>query len=169
MTNCSTRTGFRTPCQVKVFALLVTRQSESWPESEQRIAQWVEPGKAASLVHEQGLKTLITAFAKRIAPASAKAIDNLTVARCPAVVGGPSAGLSRPRPPNSRRKRAVPPAEVAPKPYDAGGRLATAGGLKIRLTRRSPHPGHIIRSRSPASGILRPRAQTSVSWPSSAR
>jgi hypothetical protein len=62
---------------------------------------------------------------------------------CPAVVGGPSAGLSRPRPPNSRRKRAAPPAEVAPKPYDAGGRLATAGGSKIRLTRPSPHPGHI--------------------------
>jgi 8-oxo-dGTP pyrophosphatase MutT (NUDIX family) len=64
--------GIRTPCEVKVFALLVTRQSESWPESEQRIAQWVEPGKAASLVHEQGLKTLITEFAKRIAPASAQ-------------------------------------------------------------------------------------------------
>ena len=32
---------------------------------------------------------------------------------------------------------------VAPKPYDAGGHLATAGGWKIRLARRSPHPGHI--------------------------
>jgi len=64
--------GSVAPCEVQVFPLLVSRQSETWPESEQRIAQWVEPTKAASLVKEPGLKTLITAFAKRIAKAAAK-------------------------------------------------------------------------------------------------
>jgi 8-oxo-dGTP pyrophosphatase MutT (NUDIX family) len=64
--------GVLAPCEVKVFPLFVSRQSEAWPESEQRIVQWVEPTKAASLVKEPGLKTLITAFAKRIAKAAAK-------------------------------------------------------------------------------------------------
>lgn len=68
--------GIQTPCEVKVFPLLVTRQSETWPESEQGIAQWGEPGKATSLVHEQELKTLITAFADRIARASAKSVGS---------------------------------------------------------------------------------------------
>ena len=62
------------PCEVKVYPLLVTRQSESWPEAEQRVSQWVEPTKAASLVKELGPKTLITAFAKRLAKAAAKSI-----------------------------------------------------------------------------------------------
>jgi hypothetical protein len=57
---------------VKVFPLLVSRQSETWPESEQRIVQWVEPTKAVSLVKEPELKTLIAAFVKRIAKAAAK-------------------------------------------------------------------------------------------------
>lgn len=48
-------------------------------------------------------------------------------------------------------------------PYDADARLATGGGSKIRLTRRFPQRGHIIRSRSPESGILRPRVHTRVS------
>lgn len=64
--------GGSAPCEVKVYPLLVNRQSESWPESEQRIAQWVDPIKAASLVKEPGLKMLITAFAKRMAKAAAK-------------------------------------------------------------------------------------------------
>jgi hypothetical protein len=57
---------------VKVYPLLVNRQSESWPESEQRIAQWVDPIKAASLVKEPGLKMLITAFAQRMAKVATK-------------------------------------------------------------------------------------------------
>lgn len=62
------------PCEVKVFPLLVSRQSETWPEFEQRIAQWVEPTKAVSLVKEPELKTLITEFAKRTAKAASKSI-----------------------------------------------------------------------------------------------
>jgi hypothetical protein len=48
-------------------------------------------------------------------------------------------------------------------PYDTGARMATAGGSKIKLTRRLPQRGHIMRSRNPASGMLRPRVHTSVS------
>ena len=63
--------GIVVPCEVRVFPLLVTRQSEVWPESEQRLVQWAEPGKASSLVKEQGLKLLIAAFAKKIASRAA--------------------------------------------------------------------------------------------------
>ena len=64
--------GSAAPCEVKVYPLLVSRQSEAWPEAEQRIAQWVDPTRAASLVKEPELKTLINAFAKRIAKPAAK-------------------------------------------------------------------------------------------------
>jgi hypothetical protein len=64
--------GSAAPCEVKVYPLLVSRQTETFPESEQRIAQWVDPDRAASLVKEPELKTLIATFAKRIAKAAAK-------------------------------------------------------------------------------------------------
>ena len=57
---------------------------------------------------------------------------------------------------------------AAEEPYATGARFATGGGSKIRLMRRLPQRGHIIRSRKPASGIFRPRVQTSVSRFSSA-
>jgi hypothetical protein len=47
--------------------LLVKRQSEIWPEIEQRLVQWFEPSKAVSLIQEKGLKTLVAKFAKRVA------------------------------------------------------------------------------------------------------
>jgi 8-oxo-dGTP pyrophosphatase MutT (NUDIX family) len=59
-------------CEVKVFPLLVRRQSAAWPESEQRLFQWIAPAKAVSLIEEQGLRMVITAFAKRIAPGAKK-------------------------------------------------------------------------------------------------
>jgi hypothetical protein len=61
-------------CEVRVFPLLVKRQSEAWPEFEQRVVQRVEPGKAASLIKEPDLKKLIAAFVKRAAAAANKAI-----------------------------------------------------------------------------------------------
>ena len=67
-------TGAQVTCEVKVFPLLVKRQGETWPESTQRIAQWVEPAKAAALVKEPELKSLIAAFTKRVAAAAEKAI-----------------------------------------------------------------------------------------------
>jgi len=45
---------------------------------------------------------------------------------------------------------------------------AILGGSKITVTRRLPQRGHIMRSPSPASGMLRPRVHTSVSKLSSA-
>jgi hypothetical protein len=54
-------------CEVRVFPLLVKRQSEIWPEIEQRLVRWFEPSKAVSLIQEKGLKTLVAKFAKRVA------------------------------------------------------------------------------------------------------
>ena len=59
---------------MRVFPLLVTRQSEVWPEVEQRTVQWVEPSKAVSLIQEPELKKLVAAFAKRLAAAASKAV-----------------------------------------------------------------------------------------------
>ena len=53
-------------------------------------------------------------------------------------------------------------------PYATGARLAIGGCSKIRLTLRLPQRGHIIRSRRPESGMLRPRVQAKVSRLSSA-
>ena len=39
-------------CEVEVFPLLVKRQSAIWPESDQRVVQWVDPEKAISLIAE---------------------------------------------------------------------------------------------------------------------
>jgi hypothetical protein len=44
-------------CEVKVFPLLVKRQSAIWPEAEQRVVQWVDPEKATSLIREPELKS----------------------------------------------------------------------------------------------------------------
>ena len=47
--------------------------------------------------------------------------------------------------------------------HASSARFAIDGGSKIRLTRRFPHRGHIIRSRKPDKGILRPLASKSAS------
>ena len=64
--------GVQANCEVRVFPLLVTRQSEVWPESGQRAIQWVGPSKAVSLVTELGLKKLVATFARRKAAAANK-------------------------------------------------------------------------------------------------
>jgi thioesterase domain-containing protein len=61
-------------CEVKVFPLLVKRQSETWSEVEQRLVQWVDPGKAISMIKEPALKKLVATFAKRAAAAASKTI-----------------------------------------------------------------------------------------------
>ena len=58
--------GMQVNCEVKVFPLLVKRQSEVWPEIEQRLVEWFEPSKAVSLIREKELKTLVATFAKRV-------------------------------------------------------------------------------------------------------
>jgi 8-oxo-dGTP pyrophosphatase MutT (NUDIX family) len=58
--------GVQANCEVKVYPLLVKRQSVTWPEFGQRITQWVEPGKAVAMIKEPDLKQLVAAFAKKI-------------------------------------------------------------------------------------------------------
>jgi 8-oxo-dGTP pyrophosphatase MutT (NUDIX family) len=64
--------GARVSCEVKVFPLLVKRQSGVWPEFDERIVQWVEPDRAVSLIKEPDLKTLVATFARRAAAAASK-------------------------------------------------------------------------------------------------
>jgi 8-oxo-dGTP pyrophosphatase MutT (NUDIX family) len=61
-------------CEVKVFPLLVKRQSSTWPEFGQRVVQWVEPEKAIALIREPELKSIVAKFAKRAAAAASKVI-----------------------------------------------------------------------------------------------
>jgi 8-oxo-dGTP pyrophosphatase MutT (NUDIX family) len=68
-------TSAEADCEVKVFPLLVKSQSATWPESGERLIQWVEPVKAISLIREQELKSLIAKFAKRAAAAASKVIS----------------------------------------------------------------------------------------------
>jgi 8-oxo-dGTP pyrophosphatase MutT (NUDIX family) len=68
------KSGAAADCEVKVFPLLVKRQSATWPEAEQRVAQWVDPEKAISLIRESELKTMVAKFAKRAAAAASKLI-----------------------------------------------------------------------------------------------
>jgi 8-oxo-dGTP pyrophosphatase MutT (NUDIX family) len=67
-------TGAEADCEVKIFPLLVRRQSATWPESAQRVAQWVDPEKAISLIREPELKSMVAKFAKRAAAAASKLI-----------------------------------------------------------------------------------------------
>jgi 8-oxo-dGTP pyrophosphatase MutT (NUDIX family) len=60
----------RTSFEVRVFPLLVRRQSETWPEIEQRVVQWVAPDKALLLIKDPGLKALVAAFVKRVVVAA---------------------------------------------------------------------------------------------------
>jgi 8-oxo-dGTP pyrophosphatase MutT (NUDIX family) len=64
--------GVQATCEVKVYALLVKSQSEAWPESAQRVTQWVEPSRAIAMIKEPALKKLVAALAKRMAAAAAK-------------------------------------------------------------------------------------------------
>jgi 8-oxo-dGTP pyrophosphatase MutT (NUDIX family) len=66
--------GVQATCEVRVFPLLVKRQSEAWPEFEQRTIQWVEPSKALSLIKEPDLKKLVAVFVKRAAAAANRSV-----------------------------------------------------------------------------------------------
>ena len=48
--------------------------SAAWPESGQRVAQWVDPDKAISLIREPELRSIVAKFAKRAAAAASKII-----------------------------------------------------------------------------------------------
>jgi hypothetical protein len=51
----------------------VKRQAKTWPESGQRLAQWLEPTAALSLVKEASLKNLISSFVERLPAAGVRA------------------------------------------------------------------------------------------------
>jgi 8-oxo-dGTP pyrophosphatase MutT (NUDIX family) len=57
--------GVCVSCEVKVYPLLVKRQSAVWPELEQRVVQWVAPTRAVSMIREPELKVLVATFARR--------------------------------------------------------------------------------------------------------
>jgi 8-oxo-dGTP pyrophosphatase MutT (NUDIX family) len=60
--------------EVKIFPLLVRRQSATWPEHGQRVVQWVDPEKAIALIREPEMKTIVAKFAKRASVAASKLI-----------------------------------------------------------------------------------------------
>ena len=60
--------------EVKIFPLLVRRQSATWPEPGQRVVQWVDPEKAISLIREPEMKAIVAKFAKRASVAASKLI-----------------------------------------------------------------------------------------------
>ena len=60
--------------EVKIFPLLVKRQSATWPEHGQRVVQWVDPEKAIALIREPELKSIVAKFAKRAAASASKLI-----------------------------------------------------------------------------------------------
>lgn len=66
--------GVKAICEVKVYPLLVKRQSEVWPESEQRATQWVEPAKAIAMIKEPKLRKIVAAFARRAAAAASRSV-----------------------------------------------------------------------------------------------
>ena len=86
--------GVRVSCEVKVFPLLVKKQTETWPEFEQRIVRWVPPSEALSLINEPELKALVKAFA-----------DRASVAAKPAPLAPLSKSLSWIKPSALRRRR----------------------------------------------------------------
>jgi 8-oxo-dGTP pyrophosphatase MutT (NUDIX family) len=52
-------------CKVQVFALKVKRQQESWPEKGQREVQWMSRTKAAKVVADSKLGSIIRMLKKR--------------------------------------------------------------------------------------------------------
>src|SRR5580704_17015051 len=72
--NKTGQNGADPDCEVKIFPLLVRRQSATWPEHGQRVVQWVDPEKAISLIREPELKAIVAKFAKRASVAASKVI-----------------------------------------------------------------------------------------------
>ena len=58
--------GIAVQCEVKVYPLLVKRQSAEFAEVGQRLSQWAELDKALSLIEESGINAIVTAFVERV-------------------------------------------------------------------------------------------------------
>jgi 8-oxo-dGTP pyrophosphatase MutT (NUDIX family) len=50
------------PCLVTVYALLVQREHDDWPEQHERRRSWYLNAEAAALVQEQELQALLRGF-----------------------------------------------------------------------------------------------------------
>lgn len=64
-----TRAGYRVPCRVLVYPLLVEQQLLDWPERTQREMQWLPLAAAAERVASRGLARLLVDLAGNPAPA----------------------------------------------------------------------------------------------------
>ena len=67
------KSGRTVPCMVKVFALQVREQLETWREQDQRELQWFTPEAAAEAVQEPELAAIIRSFAAARAEKARKA------------------------------------------------------------------------------------------------
>ncbi len=54
--------GLTIPCETKVYELPVTEVANDYPESHKRTRIWVSPSKAAEMVDDVELKSLLAAF-----------------------------------------------------------------------------------------------------------
>jgi len=57
--------GSRIRCHIEVYPLPVSRLKANWPESAERVRKWFDVKKAAALVDEPGLESLILAISGR--------------------------------------------------------------------------------------------------------
>lgn len=60
------------PCKVEVYALRVTQQRKSWPESEERERRWCNVPEAAAAVDEPLLRLLILELEEHVLAARAR-------------------------------------------------------------------------------------------------
>ncbi|MBL4811001.1 MAG: NUDIX hydrolase [Rhodobacteraceae bacterium] len=58
----TTRDGEIMPCELKVFAVEVSKIVTDYPEAEQRDRKWVSLSKAAKMVTEDGLRDILGEF-----------------------------------------------------------------------------------------------------------
>ena len=58
--------GAALACKVEVFPFRVEKQRKNWPERDQRMTGWFDPGEAAQLVDEPELSDLLRLFAPSV-------------------------------------------------------------------------------------------------------
>ncbi|MEL0438834.1 NUDIX hydrolase [Phycobacter sp. K97] len=54
------------PCAVRVYPVIVTALKDRFPEQEERKRSWKSPRKAAALVQEKGLQSILKRFDPRV-------------------------------------------------------------------------------------------------------
>lgn len=64
--------GTGVPCSVDVYALLVTKQLDDWPEKNVRELAWMPVDQAAAQISEPGVRQILRNFRKQHMPAKAR-------------------------------------------------------------------------------------------------